>query len=256
MQSTMMDFPLTLAHVFERAGRLFGAAEIVSRLPDKSLHRHHYRDFFRRANALGGALQAAGLKPGDRVATLMWNHYAHLEAYFGIPCAGGVLHTLNLRLHPDDIAYIANHAGDRFLIVDDVLLPLGELARLLTIGITVDPQARSATGFLLTEDRTFALDAAGGSLTVGRTQQSFDAARVQWIDDELYVPSRLLQQWLPVDVKVDLNQLAVEVQPQPARQPLRVHHDGTQRRQPLAFRNPTGLRLDQVQVTDLQWFLV
>ena len=123
MQSTMMDFPLTLAHVFERSGRLFGAAEIVSRLPDKSLHRHHYRDFHRRANALGGALQTAGLKPGDRVATLMWNHYAHLEAYFGIPCAGGVLHTLNLRLHPDDIAYIANHAGDRFLIVDDVLLP-------------------------------------------------------------------------------------------------------------------------------------
>ena len=92
-----------------------------------SLHRHHYRDFHRRANALGGALQAAGLKPGDRVATLMWNHYAHLEAYFGIPCAGGVLHTLNLRLHPDDIAYIANHAGDRFLIVDDVLLPLLEM---------------------------------------------------------------------------------------------------------------------------------
>ena len=129
MQSTMMNFPLTLAHILERAGRLFGASEIVSRLPDKSLHRHQYRDFHRRALALGGALQAAGMQKGDRVATLMWNHYAHLEAYFGVPCAGGVLHTLNLRLHPDDIAYIANHAGDRFLIVDDVLLPLLEKFR-------------------------------------------------------------------------------------------------------------------------------
>ena len=126
MQGTMMNFPLTLTHVLERAGRLFGAAKIVSRLPDKTLHRCRYRDFHRRAHALGGALQAAGLKKSDRVATLMWNHYAHLEAYFGIPCAGGVLHTLNLRLHPDDIGYIANHGGDRFLIVDDVLLPLLE----------------------------------------------------------------------------------------------------------------------------------
>jgi fatty-acyl-CoA synthase len=126
MQNTMMDFPLTLTHIFDRAGRLFGASEIVSRLPDKTLHRYHYRDFHRRARALGGALQAAGLEKGDRVATLSWNHYAHLEAYFAIPCSGGVLHTLNLRLHPDDIGYIANHAGDRFLIVDDVLLPLYE----------------------------------------------------------------------------------------------------------------------------------
>jgi fatty-acyl-CoA synthase len=124
ISSTMMDFPLTLTHVLDRAGRLFGASEIVSRLPDTSLHRYTYTDFHRRALALGGALQRLGLKKGDRVATLMWNHYAHLEAYLGVPCAGGVLHTLNLRLHPDDIAYIANHARDRFLIVDDVLLNL------------------------------------------------------------------------------------------------------------------------------------
>jgi fatty-acyl-CoA synthase len=129
MRGTMMDFPLTLAHVLERAGRLYGDSEIISRLPDKSLHRHTYREFHRRSRALAGALQGAGLQKGDRVATLMWNHYAHLEAYLAIPCAGGVLHTLNLRLHPDDIAYIANHAHDRFLIVDDVLLPLLEKFR-------------------------------------------------------------------------------------------------------------------------------
>jgi fatty-acyl-CoA synthase len=124
MRSTMMKFPLTLDHLLERGGRLFPDSEIVSRLPDKSLHRQRYSDFHRRACALGSALRRLGLKRGERVATLMWNHYAHLEAYFGVPCAGGVLHTLNLRLHPDDIAYIAQHAGDRFLIVDDILLPL------------------------------------------------------------------------------------------------------------------------------------
>jgi fatty-acyl-CoA synthase len=98
-------------------------------LPDRTLHRYTYGDFHRRARALAGALQKLGLRRGDRVATLMWNHYAHLEAYFAVPCAGGVLHTLNLRLHPDDIAYIGKHAGDRFLIVDDVLLPLCEKFR-------------------------------------------------------------------------------------------------------------------------------
>jgi fatty-acyl-CoA synthase len=129
MQSTMMQFPLTLDHILERAGKLFGSSEIVSRLPDRKLHRYAYGDFHRRARALAGALQRLGLQRGDRVATLMWNHYAHLEAYFAAPCAGGVLHTLNLRLHPDDIAHIASHAGDRFLIVDDVLLPLYEKFR-------------------------------------------------------------------------------------------------------------------------------
>jgi fatty-acyl-CoA synthase len=120
----MMRFPLTLDHVLERAGKVFAKSEIVSRLPDCAVHRYTYSDFYCRARALAGALQRLGLKRGDRVATLMWNHYAHLETYFAVPCAGGVLHTLNLRLHPDDIAYIANHAGDRFLIIDDVLLPL------------------------------------------------------------------------------------------------------------------------------------
>ena len=127
-----MDFPLTLAHLFERAGRLFPESRIVSRLPDKSLHRYRYADFHSRAQSLIAALRKLGLKRGERVATLMWNHYAHLEAYFAIPCAGGVLHTLNLRLAPDDIAYIANHAQDRFLIVDDVLLPLYDKIRAST----------------------------------------------------------------------------------------------------------------------------
>jgi fatty-acyl-CoA synthase len=129
MLGTMMHYPLTLSHSLERAGKFFPNAEIVSRRPDHSIHRYTYADLYRRARSLAEALQKAGLKRGDRVATLMWNHYPHLEAYFGIPISGGVLHPLNLRLAPSEVAYIANHAQDRFLIVDDVLLPLYEKIR-------------------------------------------------------------------------------------------------------------------------------
>jgi len=129
MQGTMMNYPLTLIHILERAGKLFPEVEIFSRLPDGSIHRSNYGQMYRRARSLAHALQKAGLRRGDRVATLMWNHYVHLEAYFGIPVAGGVMHTLNLRLAPSDLAYIVNHAGDRFLIVDDILLPFYEKFR-------------------------------------------------------------------------------------------------------------------------------
>jgi len=119
-----MDRPLSLNHLLERAGKLFAGNEVVSRLPDKSLRRQTYGDFYRRTRSLAAALQKLGLRKGDRVATLCWNHHAHLECYFGIPAAGGVMHTLNLRLSPDDIGWIAGNAQDRFLVVDDVLLPL------------------------------------------------------------------------------------------------------------------------------------
>ncbi len=76
MQSTMMDFPLTLSHLLERAGSLYPEREIVTRLPDKSLHRYTYADFYRRSRALAKALLEAGMQPGDRVATLSWNHHA------------------------------------------------------------------------------------------------------------------------------------------------------------------------------------
>lgn len=117
---------LTLIPLLERAGKLFPNAEIVSQRPDNATHRYTYRDLYGRARALAAGLQSCGLRPGDRVATLMWNHHMHLEAYFGVPVIGGVLHTLNLRLHPDELAYIVNNAEDRFLIVDDVLWPVFE----------------------------------------------------------------------------------------------------------------------------------
>jgi fatty-acyl-CoA synthase len=124
MHATMMDFPLTTNHLLERAARLFARVEIVSQAPDRSLVRHTYADLHRRARALGKALLDAGLRRGDRVATLLWNHHAHLEVYFGVPMAGGVYHTLNLRLSPEDLQFIVADAEDRYLVIDDVLLPL------------------------------------------------------------------------------------------------------------------------------------
>lgn len=185
MQSTMMNFPLTLPHLLERAGKLFPKEEIVTRLPDKSLHRYTFGDFYQRSRKLASALQKAGLQKGDRVATLSWNTYAHLEAYFGIPVAGGVLHPLNLRLHPSDIAYIINHAQDSFLIVDDVLLRLYEavkeqvnLKKVIVVPLSGQPVPEglvSYEDFLATGDPDFAYpaleehDAAGMCYTSGTT---------------------------------------------------------------------------------------
>src|SRR5258708_34884945 len=129
MHGLMMDYPLTLSTIFRRAEPLFRTREIVWRNADTSVSRYTCADFAGRARRLAQVLLDLGLEPGDRVATLGWNHGPHLEAYFGIPLMGGVLHTLNLRLHPDELAYIVNHAEDRAILVDESLLPLWEQAR-------------------------------------------------------------------------------------------------------------------------------
>ncbi|AHY47335.1 Acyl-CoA synthetases (AMP-forming)/AMP-acid ligases II [Rubrobacter radiotolerans] len=124
MQGLTMDYQLTLPALLKRAEDLFGPKEIVTRLPDKSLHRYTYADFVRRSKKLGIALRALGLEKSDRVATLAWNQYQHLEAYFGVPSAELVLHTINPRLSPQEIAYIINHAEDKVLFIDETLVRL------------------------------------------------------------------------------------------------------------------------------------
>jgi fatty-acyl-CoA synthase len=126
MHGLMMDFPLTLPAIFRHAERVFPHQQIVTRRADKSLHRCTFADFALRTRKLARALQRLGIRQGDRVATLCWNHHQHLEAYFGVSMTGGVLHTLNLRLHPDELAFIVNDADDAVVLVDDVLLPLWE----------------------------------------------------------------------------------------------------------------------------------
>jgi fatty-acyl-CoA synthase len=125
IQSTMMDFPLTLQHTLGRAMQLFPNREIVTNQPGGAV-RTTYGAWARRVNRLGGVLKRLGVQPGDRVATLGWNTDKHLELYFGVPCAGAVLHTLNLRLFPQDLAFIINDAEDTLIFADADLLPLLE----------------------------------------------------------------------------------------------------------------------------------
>ena len=129
MDGLMMDYPLTVPYLLDRAARYFPDVEVVSRRPDRSVARSTYAEVRRRAHQLAGALARLGVGRGDRVATLGWNHARHLEAYFGVPLMGAVLHTLNPRLSAADLAYIVNHAGDSVLLVDDGLLPVLEQLR-------------------------------------------------------------------------------------------------------------------------------
>ncbi len=124
MDGLTMRYQLTLLALMRRAETLFGAKEIVSYVPGTERFSYTYAEMIRRAKKLAVALRSLGVQPGDRVAVLAWNHHRQLEAFFGIPACGGVLHTLNLRLHPDDLAYIVNHAGDSVLLVDTMFLPL------------------------------------------------------------------------------------------------------------------------------------
>ena len=126
MRGLMMDFPLTIPTILRRAESLFGHKQVVTRLPDRSIVRRPYAEVIDRAKRLAVALTELGVRPGDRVATLGWNTQQHLEAYLAIPSAGAVLHTLNLRLHCDDLSYIVNDADDQVLLLDASTLPIYE----------------------------------------------------------------------------------------------------------------------------------
>jgi fatty-acyl-CoA synthase len=125
MLGLMMDRPLILSHFLERAERLYPEREIVTKTA-AGIHRTNYAEVGKRARRLASALATLGVKPGDRVATFAWNTFRHLEVYFAVPGSGHVLHTLNLRLFPEQITFIANHAEDQVIFVDDSTIPLLE----------------------------------------------------------------------------------------------------------------------------------
>jgi fatty-acyl-CoA synthase len=122
MKGLMQDYPLTVQHMLWRTQRLFNRKEIVTKRDD-GLHRYRYGDLSRRVHQLANVLARLGVQPGDRVATLAWNNYRHLELYYAIPCAGAVLHTLNLRLFPDQLEFTIRDADDTVLFVDKTLIP-------------------------------------------------------------------------------------------------------------------------------------
>jgi fatty-acyl-CoA synthase len=119
----MQDYELSLQHVLWRLERLHHRKEVVTKRDD-GLHRITNGEMVSRINRLAGALKRLGVKPGDRVATLAYNNYRHLELYYAVPCMGAVLHTLNLRLFPQHLEFIINDAEDKVLFVDQALVPL------------------------------------------------------------------------------------------------------------------------------------
>lgn len=121
--STMMDYPLTLQHVYNRGRRLFHNVEIVTSTGD-GYERSTFGETFARVERLAAALDGLGIRRGDRVATLAWNSTRHYELYFAVPCMGAVLHTLNLRLAPHQAGYIIKDAADSVIFVDSDLFPL------------------------------------------------------------------------------------------------------------------------------------
>ncbi len=122
----MMDMPLNSWLIFENAPQHASDTEIVTQTGPGTVHRYTYADFGKRTQQLMHALDRLGLEDQDRVATLAWNGYRHLECYFAIPCTGRVLHTLNLRLSPEDLTYIIGHADDRVILADPDLFPILE----------------------------------------------------------------------------------------------------------------------------------
>jgi acyl-CoA synthetase (AMP-forming)/AMP-acid ligase II len=135
MNGQMQSHPLLISNLLIHAERHHSEQQIVSRRVEGDLHRTTYKDLAARSRKLAKALAALGVKPGQTVGTLAWNGYRHMELYFGVSGSGAVLHTLNPRLHPDQVVYIADHAEDQVLCFDMTFLPLVEAvaARLKTV---------------------------------------------------------------------------------------------------------------------------
>jgi len=154
MRGLMMDTPLLVTEIMRHADKNHPKGEVVSVTMDTPRHRCTYADVFRRARQLANALRAAGVREGDRVGTLAWNDYRHLELYYAVSCMGAVLHTVNPRLFPEQVEYIVNHAEDQLLFVDPTLLPLlaqlsGRLPTVRqTIALTSDTGMPAAAGKL------------------------------------------------------------------------------------------------------------
>lgn len=143
MLGEMMDDALTITAIMKFARRVFSATEMVSVTADSPRHRTTFGAAFARAGKLANALARQGFSQGDRIATLAWNDYRHFELYYGISCSGYVCHTINPRLFPEQIIYIANHAEDQWVFVDPVFVPLLE---------QIQAQLTSVRGFIVLTD--------------------------------------------------------------------------------------------------------
>jgi 3-(methylthio)propionyl---CoA ligase len=144
LMGQMMSQPLLISSILEYAAKHYLTTEIVSRRVEGDLHRYTYRDCHERAKKLANVLHGLGVAMGERVATLAWNGYRHMELYYAVSGSGAVLHTINPRLHPEQLAYICNHAEDQYLFFDLTFLPLIE---------AIAAHCKTVKGFVLMAER-------------------------------------------------------------------------------------------------------
>jgi acyl-CoA synthetase (AMP-forming)/AMP-acid ligase II len=144
MLGLMMDMPLLVSSLLRHAAANHAEVEIVSRTVEGPIHRYTYADAHRRSQQMANALTGLGIGAGDRIGTIAWNGFRHYEVWFGTSGMGAVCHTMNPRLHPDQIAYLLNHAEDRYVFVDLTFLPLIEQAA---------PRATALEGVVVMTDR-------------------------------------------------------------------------------------------------------
>src|SRR5690349_11946455 len=156
MQALMMDRPLTLPSILEHAALYHGDRQVVTRTVEGPIQRYGYADALARSKQAAKALLALGVKPGDRVATLAWSTHRHFELYFAVTGIGAVLHTINPRLHPDQVAWVANHAEDSVLFFDitfsDLVAEIGP--KMVTVGtfVAMTDAAHAPPGVTVYED--------------------------------------------------------------------------------------------------------
>jgi fatty-acyl-CoA synthase len=206
MRGLMMDYPLTIPAIVRRAETLYRHRPVSGRRQDRSITKTSYAVVLDRVKRLAVALKRLGVKPGDRIATLAWASQEHLEAYLAIPTIHAVLHTLNLRLHPDDLAYIVNDAGDRVIIVDECLLPLLEKFRGQTpsvehiIVIATEPRQETDGGVDVASDAKYVASNAGD------VASGFSRTETSCFDYESLIASADLSTF--VDAAIDENDAA------------------------------------------------
>jgi acyl-CoA synthetase (AMP-forming)/AMP-acid ligase II len=168
MKSTMQDEPLSVSRLLSHAARVHPDSEVVTATPDGT-RRRTFAEVAERAGRLAGALRACGVDGDQRVATFMWNNSEHLEVYLAAPSMGAVLHTLNIRLFPDQVTYVANHAEDKVVVVDASLL--APFAKLLPtfetvthVLVAVDSEPAQRMGQLRRHGADLGIRGAAGSV--------------------------------------------------------------------------------------------
>ena len=171
LRGLMMDEPLLVSSLIVHADRFHGDTEIVSRTVEGPIHRETYREAHRRARALAQALARLGVGQGDRVGTLAWNGYRHFELYFGVSGMGAVIHTINPRLFPDQIVYIANHAEDKYVCFDLTFAPLVE---------KLAPQCKGVRGWIALTDRAHMPGGAIPNLLCYEELLAAEDGRYEW----------------------------------------------------------------------------